>query len=118
MSEEEALRIIASCSPAMTDAGGESQRHCRLCEAMINEARTARGEELWPAIPHTPTELNERTRQNVDAFGKEFARLLEIERLAIAFVTTRQRNAESFFAADVWAFSLAIFENLKKKEIK
>ena len=48
-----ALVRIASCSPRMDDAGGENQRHCKLCEAMINEARMARGEELWPAVPHT-----------------------------------------------------------------
>ena len=54
-----ALREIASCSPAVTNAGGKNQRHCKLCEAMINEARQARGEELWPAVPHTPTKKKE-----------------------------------------------------------
>lgn len=64
-------------------------------------------------------ESGDDRRIGVESVKKEFSRLMEIERLAIAFITTtRQRNAETFFAADVWAFALAIVENLKTKEIK
>ena len=51
-----ALSMIASCSPRVYNAGGDNQGHCKLCEAMINEARDARGEERWPAVPHTKKE--------------------------------------------------------------
>ena len=57
--EETALSMIASCSPRVYNAGGDDQGHCKLCEAMINEARQALGEELWPSVPHTPKKKRE-----------------------------------------------------------
>ena len=55
-----------------------------------------------------------------ESVKKEFARLLEIERLAIAFITTTRCRAGDglLFASDVGGFALAIVENLKTKEIK
>ena len=55
----------------------------------------------------------------VESVKKEFSRLMEIERLAIAFITTtRTRLDGQLFASDLTGFALAIVENLKTKEIK
>lgn len=85
-------------------------------EIIYHQTVVKKGEQ-----PHTVIELNEwiDPQIGVESVKKEFARLLEIERLAIAFVTkTRHRDEGSFFAADFWGFALAIVENLATKEIK
>ena len=71
--------------------------------------------------PHTVIELNEWIDPQIelDEVKKEFLRLKEIERLAVAFITTtRTRLDGQLFASDVTGLVLAIVENLKTKEIK
>lgn len=71
--------------------------------------------------PHTVIALSEWIDPQIEleAVRKEFLRLKEIERLAVGFVvTTRQRDSGAFFAADFWAFGMALVENIKTKEIK
>ena len=52
----QALVCIASASPCLTNPGTPQERGCKLCEALINEARDALGFQRWPAVPATPVE--------------------------------------------------------------
>lgn len=54
-----ALSTIASTSPCVLRPGSEDQHSCKMCLALINEARDALGYQRWPAIPATLTEKKE-----------------------------------------------------------
>lgn len=86
-------------------------------EIFYDQELTRKGEQ-----PYTVIELNEwiDPQIGVESVKKEFSRLLEIERLAIAFITTTRCCAGDglLFASDVGGFALAIAKNLSTKEIK
>ena len=57
---ESTLDIISTASPAISQFGGTQPRTCKLCQAIIDEARDALGYERCPAIARTPTTQKEK----------------------------------------------------------
>ena len=70
MNNNEALTRIASASPCLSNPATPQERGCKLCEALINEARDALGFQRWPAVPATPVDEQFSERPELEAIRK------------------------------------------------
>jgi hypothetical protein len=56
---ETTMDVISTCSPAATNFASDQPRACKLCQAIIDEARDALGYQRCPTIARSPTTQRE-----------------------------------------------------------